>query len=101
MTRQELIKAINDNEERWSCPAYNCDKPEEEGNSGECCLKCAEQQLAEYEKQLTQKGEKALEKLNILRHYMAGRAESPLFKNTRFYEGYKMALEDLEYILEL
>lgn len=101
MTREELIKAINDNEERWSCPSYNCDKPEEEGNSGECCLKCAEQQLAEYEKAIRAEGQRAIEKIKLLRSYMTGRAESPLFKNTRFYEGYNMALEDLNYILDL
>lgn len=55
MTREELIKAINDNEERWSCPEYSCDKPDEEDNTGECCLKCAEKQLSEYEKQIREK----------------------------------------------
>lgn len=52
MTREELIRAINDNEERWSCHEYSCDKPEEEDNTGGCCLKCAEMQLSEYEKQV-------------------------------------------------
>lgn len=52
MTRDELIKAINDNDERWSCPEYSCDKPEEEGNTGECCLKCAESQLDQYEQEI-------------------------------------------------
>lgn len=52
MTREELIEAIWDNEDAWSCPKYNCDEPEEEGNTGECCKKCAENLLIEYEKQI-------------------------------------------------
>lgn len=101
MTRDELIKAIYDSEERWSCPSNNCDKSEEELNCGEGCLKCAEQQLAEYEKAIRAEGQNAIEKIELLRAYMEGRVESPLFKNTRFYEGYKMALEDLSYMLDL
>lgn len=49
MTRKELIKAIYNSTDLWSCPADPCDFPEEEGNTGDCCLKCAEKQLAEYE----------------------------------------------------
>lgn len=49
MTRKELIKAIYDSTDLWACPNDPCDFPEEEGNTGDCCLKCAEKQLAEYE----------------------------------------------------
>ena len=49
MTREQLIKAIYDNEDAWSCPEHTCDMPEKEGNTGECCLKCAEKQLKAYE----------------------------------------------------
>lgn len=49
MTRDELIKAIYDSDEAWSCLDCPCDLPEEEGNTGDCCLKCAEKQLAQYE----------------------------------------------------
>lgn len=49
MTRKELIKAIYDVDDGWSCPDNPCDLPEEEGNTGECCWKCAEKQLAKYE----------------------------------------------------
>lgn len=49
MTREELIKAINDNEEKWSCPIAHCEIPEKEGNTGACCIKCAEEQLKAYE----------------------------------------------------
>lgn len=49
MTREELIKAIYDNEDTSNCPEYSCDMPEKEGNTGECCLKCAEKQLKAYE----------------------------------------------------
>jgi len=52
MTRENIIQAIFDNENNWSCPEYSCDKPEEEGNTGECCLKCAEKMLEEYEKHI-------------------------------------------------
>lgn len=52
MTREQLIVAIWDNEDAWSCPKYNCDEPEEEGNTGECCKKCAENQLVDYEQQI-------------------------------------------------
>lgn len=49
MTREELIKAIYDNEDTLSCPEYACDMPEKEGNTGKCCLRCAEKQLKAYE----------------------------------------------------
>lgn len=45
MTRDELIKAINDNEESWSCPEFVC-------HTDDTCLECAEKQLAEYDKQI-------------------------------------------------
>lgn len=49
MTREELIKAIYDNDDAWSCPEHTCDMPEKEGNTGECCWDCAEKQLKAYE----------------------------------------------------
>lgn len=50
--RDNIIKAIFDNENNWSCPEYRCDMPEKEGNTGECCLKCAEKILKEYENKI-------------------------------------------------
>lgn len=47
MTREELIKAIYKDMEL--CPDRPCDLPEKEGNTGDCCCKCAERQLTEYE----------------------------------------------------
>lgn len=58
MTREQLIKSIYDNDELWSCPGHPCDLPEEEGNTGECCMKCAEKQLWEYEQRLLSPGER-------------------------------------------
>lgn len=53
MSREELINIIFDNTDIATCPEYNCcGKPEEEGNTGECCLKCADKQLKEYEDKL-------------------------------------------------
>lgn len=49
MTRDELIEIIFNDTSNHSCPEYSCDMPEEEGNTGECCRRCAEKQLAEYE----------------------------------------------------
>lgn len=49
MTRDELIEIIFNDKSNNSCPEYSCDMPEEEGNTGECCRRCAEKQLAEYE----------------------------------------------------
>lgn len=49
MTRDELIEIISNDTSCFSCPDYHCDMPEEEGNTGECCRRCAEKQLAEYE----------------------------------------------------
>lgn len=62
MTRKELIKAIDENEDAWSCPEYSCDMPEKEGNSGKCCLKCAEKQLKAYEDKIRAKVLKEVEK---------------------------------------
>lgn len=49
MNREDLIDAIFNSTETWACPEYICDMPEEEGNTGECCLKCAEKLLAGYD----------------------------------------------------
>lgn len=51
MTRKNLIGAIYDNEEEWSC-AYTCPHTMEEENPKEVCWRCAEKQLAEYEQQI-------------------------------------------------
>lgn len=51
MTRKNLIGAIYDNEEEWSC-AYTCPHTMEEENPEEVCWRCAEKQLAEYEQQI-------------------------------------------------
>lgn len=58
MTRNELIMAIYDNEDAWSCPEYNCDKPEGEGNTGKCCWECAERSLAKYDAKVRADAEK-------------------------------------------
>lgn len=52
MTRDELIEIIDESGKAWSCPEKGCDKPEKEGNTGECCCKCAEEQLARYENKI-------------------------------------------------
>ena len=51
MTRENLIGAIYDNEEEWSC-AYTCPHTMEEENPKEVCWRCAEKQLSEYEQQI-------------------------------------------------
>lgn len=67
MTRNELIKAIYDSKDDWSCPDHPCDLPEEEGNVGECCLRCAEKQLAEYEAKI--RAEAIIEFLTFCREH--------------------------------
>lgn len=52
MNRNELIQVIYNDTSSATCPGCNCDKPEQEGNTGECCMKCAEEQLAEYEQKI-------------------------------------------------
>lgn len=47
MTRDELIMAIYDSDEAWSCPDHPCDFVEE--SRGNDCMKCAEKQLAEHD----------------------------------------------------
>lgn len=49
MTRGQLIRAIYDNEDVWSCPYYSCDIPEKQCNTAECCWDCAEKLLKAYE----------------------------------------------------
>lgn len=49
MTRSELIKAIFENGDSWSCPEGEiCEK-------STSCEACAEKQIAEYEKQIRAK----------------------------------------------
>lgn len=52
MTRDELIWIIFNDTSRYSCPEYSCNMPEEEGNTGECCRRCAERQIAKYEEDI-------------------------------------------------
>lgn len=54
MIRKDLINCIYDDVNIRSCPTQYCDKPEEEDNTGKCCLKCAEEQLLEYEQKIRQ-----------------------------------------------
>lgn len=44
MTREQLIQAIYDNDDMWSCPNHSCGNAEHDN-----CMECAERQLAEYE----------------------------------------------------
>ncbi len=46
MTREDLLGII---ERSDYCPRKPCGLPEAEGNTGECCKKCAEEALADYE----------------------------------------------------
>lgn len=48
MTRENLLQAIYDNEDDWSCQ-YTCPHTMEEENPQDVCMKCAEKQLKEYE----------------------------------------------------
>lgn len=43
MTRDNLIQAIYNNEDPWSCPDTECTCP---------CIECAEMQLKEYEESI-------------------------------------------------
>ena len=52
MTRNELVKVIFDSS---YCPNSPCGLPEAEGNTGECCLKCANDVLKEYEQTIRNK----------------------------------------------
>lgn len=51
MTRDNLVQAIYDNTDEWSCKSP-CPHIMEEENPKDVCMKCAEKQLAEYEQQL-------------------------------------------------
>lgn len=62
MTRKQLVKAIHDSKDGWSCPKHPCDFPEKENNTGDCCWKCAEKQLAEYEEKFKKAAFLALSK---------------------------------------
>lgn len=46
MTKERLIEIIAKSD---YCPRISCNLPEAEGNTGECCKKCAEEVLADYE----------------------------------------------------
>ena len=51
MNRGQLIRAIYDNEDAWSCPEHNCNKPFEE-DCAECCWECADRLLKAYEDEI-------------------------------------------------
>lgn len=50
LNRENLVKAIFDSDETWSCPNYNCTFDKEK------CMKCADEQLREYEEELISSG---------------------------------------------
>lgn len=70
MTRENLIKAIYDNDERWSCSEPDSCSLVEEGEPKEVCMKCAERMLDRYEQEIR---EKALEDY----HKMPSRKRKP------------------------
>lgn len=78
MTREELINIIEYSENRATCPVLNCH--EFTGKDG--CTKCAENQLAEYERQIYNKG------------FNDGVARQRLNCDDCFY---KLSLESIEY----
>ena len=51
MTRENLLKAIYDNPEEWSC-AYSCSHTIEEEDPREVCMECANRLLTEYEQNI-------------------------------------------------
>lgn len=51
MTRENLIQAIYDNTDDWSCQ-YTCPHTMEEENPQAVCMECADKLLAEYEKKI-------------------------------------------------
>ena len=51
MTRENLIQAIYENKDEWSC-AYSCQYTMEEENPKDVCMKCAERLLTEYEQKI-------------------------------------------------
>lgn len=80
MTRENLIEAISECDKGWSCPSPStgCDLPEYEGNTGDCCRKCAERLLDEYENKKDEDDKMLKCKIcgkefeaNIERHYIS------------------------------
>lgn len=51
MTRENLLQAIYDNMDNWSCQS-DCPPTMEKENPQEVCMQCANDLLAEYEKQI-------------------------------------------------
>ena len=54
MTRENLIQAIYDNTDSWSCKTP-CPHIMEEENPSDVCKKCAEKLLSEYEQRIRAK----------------------------------------------
>lgn len=48
MTAKEIIIKCLDENTKYPCRKHPCNKPEEEGNSGECCHQCSMDILEEY-----------------------------------------------------
>lgn len=55
MTNREIILHCLKENTDVTCRKYSCDKPEQEGNTGECCDKCALRILEEYEREVKSK----------------------------------------------
>lgn len=51
MTRENLLQAIYDNADEWSC-AYSCQYDMKEENPKIVCMDCANKLLKEYEQQI-------------------------------------------------
>lgn len=62
MTRENLIQAIYENKDEWSC-AYSCQYTMEEENPRDVCMKCAERLLTEYEQKIRAEALKPIQKL--------------------------------------
>lgn len=55
MTNREIILHCLKENTDVTCRKSPCDKPEQEGNTGECCDKCALGILEEYEREMRSK----------------------------------------------
>jgi len=65
MTRENLIQAIYDNTDEWSCN-HPCPHTNEEDNPKDVCMKCAVRMLDRYEQEIRAKViEKAKELIKV------------------------------------
>lgn len=89
MTRENLLQAIYDNEDDWSCQ-YTCPHTMEEENPQDVCMKCAEKQLKDYEDKIRAEVEQETYERAYKEGYEKGDSDGRFFERVELQKAFEL-----------